>query len=107
MLDSSVERLIKVVAIASGLGSSSAHTWLKIPGSDRMAEVAGATTLPIVMLGGDPGTDAEGTFARWATAMREPNVRGLVAGRALLYPHEDQPEQAVRRAAAIVHGGTP
>jgi DhnA family fructose-bisphosphate aldolase class Ia len=105
VLDSSVERLIKVVAIASGLGSSSAYTWLKIPGSDRMAEVAGATTLPIVMLGGDPGTDAEGTFARWAAAMREPNVRGLVAGRALLYPHDDQPEEAVRRAAAIVHGG--
>jgi len=107
VLDSSVERLIKVVAIASGLGSSSSHTWLKIPGSDRMDEVAGATTLPIVMLGGDPGADAEGTFARWSAAMRQPNVRGLVAGRALLYPHEDQPEQAVRRAAAIVHGGSP
>jgi len=106
VLDSSVERLIKVVAVASGLGSSSAHTWLKIPGSDRMAEVAGATTLPIVMLGGDPGADAERTFDRWSDAMREPNVRGLVAGRALLYPHDAQPEEAVRRAAAIVHGGT-
>ncbi len=106
VLDTSDERLIKVVAIASGLGSSSAHTWLKIPGSDRMAEVAGATSLPIVMLGGDPGADAERTFDRWSVAMREPNVRGLVAGRALLYPHDDRPEEAVRRAAAIVHGGS-
>ncbi len=105
VLDRSDEALIKVVAVASGLGSSSAYTWLKIPGSDRMAEVAGATTLPVLMLGGDPGADGEATFGRWAASMREPNVRGLVAGRALLYPHGQQPEEAVARAAAIVHGG--
>ncbi|HAN72518.1 MAG TPA: hypothetical protein DCQ36_13150 [Actinobacteria bacterium] len=102
VLDSSDEALIKVVAVASGLGSSSAYTWLKVPGSDRMAEVAGATTLPVLMLGGDPGTEADRTFARWAGAMREPNVRGLVAGRALLYPQVGEPEDAVRRAASIV-----
>lgn len=112
VLDPSDEALITVVAIASGLGSSSAYTWLKVPGSDRMAEVAGATSMPILMLGGDPGADADRTFARWSAAMAEPNVRGLVAGRALLYPHASEPEDAVRRAAAIVHstghpGGTP
>jgi DhnA family fructose-bisphosphate aldolase class Ia len=104
-LDPSVERLIKVVAVASGLGSSSAYTWLKIPASSRMPEVAAATTMPILMLGGDPGADADATFARWTAAMREPNVRGLVAGRALLYPHQGSSVDAVRRAAAIVHGG--
>lgn len=105
-LDPSTERLVQAVAVASALGSSSAYSWLKIPGSDRMAEVAGATTLPILMLGGDPGTDAPAVFARWAAAMREPNVRGLVAGRALLYPHGEETEAAVLRAAELVHGGT-
>lgn len=105
VLDSSHERLVTVVSVASGLGSSSAYTWLKIPGSDRMDEVAAATSLPILMLGGDPGPDAEQTFSRWTDAMREPNVRGLVAGRTLLYPHDHEPEDAVRRAATIVHGG--
>lgn len=103
VLDSSDEALIKVVAVASGLGASSAYTWLKIPGSTRMREVAGATSMPILMLGGDPGSDAEATFARWSAAMREPNVRGLVAGRALLYPHGEETEKAVERAAGIVH----
>lgn len=111
VLDTSDEALVKVVAIASGLGSSSAYTWLKIPGSNRMAEVAGATSMPILMLGGDPGADAERTFDRWRTSLEEPNVRGLVAGRTLLYPHGEEPEQAVARAASIVHpspttGGT-
>jgi DhnA family fructose-bisphosphate aldolase class Ia len=112
VLDMSDEALIKTVAIASGLGSSSAFTWLKIPASNRMAEVAGATTLPILMLGGDPGADADRTFARWRAAMDEPNVRGLVAGRTLLYPLGQDTEQAVGRAATIVHsphesGGAP
>ncbi len=102
-LDSSVERLIKVVAIASGLGSCSAYTWLKLPASPRMAEVAGATTMPIVMLGGDPGADAARTFAGWQAAMAEPNVRGLVAGRALVYPEDGNVEKAVTAAAQIVH----
>ena len=102
-LDSSTERLIKVVSIASGLGASSAYTWLKLPASPDMDKVAGATTMPIVMLGGDPGADAARTFAGWQAAMKEPNVRGLVAGRALVYPEDGDVEGAVSAAAAIVH----
>lgn len=104
VLDESDERLIKVVAIASGLGSSSAHTWLKIPTTNRMAEVAGATSMPILMLGGDPGKDTAQTFERWEDAMTETNVRGLLAGRTLLYPNMGSVENAVRQAAELVHG---
>ncbi len=102
ILDPSDEALIKVVAIASGLGSSSAYTWLKIPASARMAEIAGATTLPILMLGGEPGGNPDAIFDLWKDSMREPNVRGVVAGRTLLYPNDNDPEGAVRRANAVV-----
>ncbi len=102
-LDQSTERLIKVVAIASGLGSSSAYTWLKLPASPDMAKVAATTTMPIVMLGGDPGANAAQTFAGWQASMAEPNVRGLVAGRALVYPEDGDVEGAVTAAAKIVH----
>jgi DhnA family fructose-bisphosphate aldolase class Ia len=101
-LDESDEALVKVVAIASGLGSSSVHTWLKIPASQRMAEVAGATSLPILMLGGEPGPNPDEHFALWSAAMAEPNVRGLVAGRTLLYPTVGEPEDAVIRASAVI-----
>lgn len=101
-LDTSDEALVKVVAIASGLGSSSAYSWLKIPASARMSEVAGATTLPILMLGGEPGDNPDSTFNLWEAAMAEPNVRGLVAGRSLLYPRDGDAEGAVVRASGIV-----
>jgi len=103
-LDPSVEALIKVVAIASGLGSSSAYTWLKLPPVERMAEVAGATTMPILMLGGDPGERAAEVVALWRSALEQPNVRGLVAGRALLYPPDGDVVKAVTAAASLVHG---
>lgn len=103
-LDTSVERMVKVVAIASGLGSSSARVWMKLPNSDRMAEIAGATSMPILMLGGNPGADTEQTFQGWETSMKVANVRGLVAGRPLLYPHAGSVEDAIEKAANTVHG---
>lgn len=102
--DNSGDRLRRAIAITTGLGSTSAFTWLKLPVVDDMARVAGATTLPIVLLGGDPGRDAAATFARWRAAMAIPQVRGLVAGRALLYPEDGHVAKAVDQAAAIVRG---
>jgi DhnA family fructose-bisphosphate aldolase class Ia len=102
-LDASTERLVKVVSIASGLGSSSAYSWLKLPASPDMDKVAAATTMPIVMLGGDPGANAAQTFAGWKAAMTQPNVRGLVAGRALVYPEDGNVEGAVQVAIDMVH----
>jgi hypothetical protein len=101
-LNPSDDALITVVAIASGLGASSAYTWLKVPASDRMNEVAGATTLPILMLGGDPSGGVDPIFAKWENGMKEPNVRGLLAGRTLLYPPDGDIEAATARAAQIV-----
>lgn len=92
----------RAIAIASGLGGTSAYTWLKIPVLEDMARIAAATTLPLVLLGGDPGRDAAATFARWERAMSLPQVRGLVAGRALLYPEDGDVAGAVDRAAAVV-----
>jgi hypothetical protein len=101
-LNPSDDALITVVAIASGLGASSAYTWLKVPASDRMNEVAGATSLPILMLGGDPSGGVDPIFAKWEKGMAEPNVRGLLAGRTLLYPPDGDIEAATARAAQIV-----
>lgn len=94
--------LVKAVSIASGLGSSSAHTWLKVPAASQVERMMAATTLPGLILGGAPGPDPEATYASWQRAMHVPNIRGLVVGRALLFPHDDDVAGAIDRAAKIV-----
>ena len=105
VLDPSEEKLIKVVSIASGLGSSSAYTWLKIPAPANPEKVAAATSCPILLLGGDPGSNWEEVFAKWEKALSVPNIRGLVPGRALLYGEDLDVEAAVSRAAKMVRKG--
>lgn len=105
--DLSTDAVIRSVAIASGLGASSAYSWLKLPVVDRMEEVLSATTLPILLLGGDPEPDQEDLFDTWAEALALPGVRGIVAGRTLLYPKDDDVAGAVDTTAALVHVSTP
>ena len=96
---------IKSIHIAAGLGASSAHTWLKLPVVDDLPRVMDATTLPTLLLGGDPHGDPQDTYASWGKALDLPAVRGLVVGRALLYPPGGDVAAAVDIAAELVHGG--
>jgi hypothetical protein len=102
VLDESPERMARALAIVSGLASTSAYTWLKVPVVADIAPVIAATTLPVFLLGGDPGPNAAETYRRWERAMALPQVRGLVVGRALLYPSDGDVARAVDAAAAIV-----
>ncbi|HUN33596.1 MAG TPA: deoxyribose-phosphate aldolase [Trebonia sp.] len=103
--DLSPKAVAKSVAIASALGATSAYTWLKLPVVDGMEEVMTATTLPTLLLGGDPGDLADDAYGRWAAALALPGVRGFVIGRALLYPADGDVAAAVDAACALVHGG--
>ena len=53
-------------------------------------------------LGGVPGPDPSATFGLWERGLAEATVRGLVVGRALLYPPDGDVAGAVERAAGIV-----
>jgi hypothetical protein len=95
---------IKSIHIASGLGATSAHTWLKLPVVEDLPRVMDATTLPTLLLGGDPQGDPHDTYTSWGRALDLPAVRGLVVGRALLYPPDGDVAAAVDIAAGLVHG---
>jgi DhnA family fructose-bisphosphate aldolase class Ia len=90
--------------VAAGLGATSAHTWLKLPVVDELERVMDATTLPTLLLGGDPQGHPDETYASWGKALELPAVRGLVVGRALLYPPDGDVAIAVDIAARLVHG---
>lgn len=96
------EAVIRSVAIASGLGRTSAFTWLKLPVVEHMEQVMAATTLPTLVLGGDVGPDPDATLAAWSGALALPGVRGLVAGRSLLYPPGGDVAAAVDSAVGLL-----
>jgi DhnA family fructose-bisphosphate aldolase class Ia len=100
--DLSAAAVIRSVAVAAGLGATSAYTRLKLPVVDEMERVMAATTLPVLLLGGDPAGAVEETYADWQKALAVEGVRGLVVGRALLYPPDGDVEAAVDTAASLV-----
>ena len=93
------ESLVRAVTVASALGTTSARTWLKLPAPEDPETVFAATTLPCVVLGGVPGPDPNEDVASWGRALRQPTVRGLVVGRALLFPPGGDVAAAVDAAA--------
>ena len=100
--DLSPDGVIKSVHIAQGLGASSAYTWLKLPVVPEMERVMDATTLPTLLLGGDPDDAPDETYAAWQAALKLPSVRGLVVGRTMLYPADDDVAKAVDTAVSLV-----
>jgi DhnA family fructose-bisphosphate aldolase class Ia len=101
--DLSTDAVIASVAITSGLGNNSAYSWLKLPVVPEMERVMEATTMPTLLLGGDPSSSPDETYAAWAAALALPGVRGLVVGRTLLYPLDGDVASAVDIAASLVH----
>ncbi|MFJ9586029.1 Cgl0159 family (beta/alpha)8-fold protein [Streptomyces acidicola] len=103
--DLSAEAVTRSIAIASGLGGTSAYTWLKLPVTedpDDMAEALETSTLPVVLLGGEVSGDQEGAYEKWRKALRLPTVQGMVVGRSLLYPAEGSVETAVDTAVGLL-----
>ncbi|MFD7512708.1 deoxyribose-phosphate aldolase [Streptomyces sp. NPDC059853] len=103
--DLGAEAVTTSIAIASGLGGTSAYTWLKVPVTadpGAMARVMETSTLPAVLLGGEVNGDQEGAYERWRTALRLPTVRGLVVGRSLLYPADGDVAKAVDTAVSLL-----
>ncbi|WP_435862013.1 Cgl0159 family (beta/alpha)8-fold protein [Streptomyces phaeochromogenes] len=103
--DLGADAVTRSIAIASGLGGSSAYTWLKVPvteNPDDMARVMETSTLPAVLLGGEVGADQEGAYEKWRGALQLPTVQGLVVGRSLLYPADGEVGAAVDTAVGLL-----
>lgn len=92
----------RAVSIAAGLGATSAWTWLKLPALDEPERVLGASTLPALVLGGVPADDPADDHEAWQRTLACPTARGLVVGRALLYPADGDVAGAVAAAARVL-----
>ncbi|MFB4310557.1 aldolase [Actinomadura sp. GTD37] len=100
--DLTAEAMIRAIAIAAGLGTTSARTWLKVPVVPDMERVMAASTLPALLLGGEVSADPRAARDGWRRALRLPTVRGLVVGRSLLYPADGDVAGAVDAAVEVM-----
>ena len=100
------DALAKIVGVASALGDSSRYLWLKLPYCDNYQIVAGATTLPILLLGGESVGDPTAFLREVAAGMSAgANIRGALVGRNVLYPGDDDPLAVAEAVGGIVHQG--
>jgi hypothetical protein len=102
--DLSPDAVTRSVAVASGLGTTSAYTWLKVPVVADMERVLAASTLPALLLGGEVSADQDAVFTQWHKALQIPSVCGLVVGRTLLFPPGDDVAGAVDAAVSLKRG---
>jgi DhnA family fructose-bisphosphate aldolase class Ia len=102
--DLSPEAVIRSITVAAGLGTTSAYTWLKVPVVEDMERVLAASSLPALLLGGEVSADQDAVFARWRKALECPSARGLVVGRTLLFPPDDDVTGAVDAAVSLLRG---
>jgi hypothetical protein len=96
------EAMTRAMTVAAGLGSTSSYTWLKVPIVEDMERAMAATTLPALILGGEVASDQDAAFASWGKALALPTVQGLVIGRSLLYPPDDDVAAAVDVAVSLL-----
>jgi DhnA family fructose-bisphosphate aldolase class Ia len=100
------EELARTAGAAAALGDSARYLWLKLPYCENYEMVANSTTLPILLLGGEPVGDAT-PFLRelYAGLQAGPNVRGALVGRNILYPGDDDPLAVIEAVGGIIHQG--
>jgi hypothetical protein len=87
--------LLPATTRAAGLGTTSAYTWLAVPPVAYVERLVAATTLPVLLEVADSG--AYGHLP-WFRALRAPGVRGVLAGRQVLYPAGEEWPQDVYAA---------
>jgi hypothetical protein len=105
-IDLGAEATIRAMTVAAGIGNTSAYTWLKVPVVEEMERVMAATTLPALLLGGEVSAAQDAAFESWRKALKLPTVQGLVIGRSLLYPTDDDVAAAVDTAVSLLGEGS-
>ncbi len=100
------EALANIAGVASALGDSSRHMWLKLPYCNGYETVARSTSLPILLLGGEAAGGPAPFLQEMSAAISAGgNIRGALVGRNVLYPGDDDPQAMAAAVGGIIHDG--
>src|SRR5262249_15904675 len=102
--DLSTDNIIKAVGIASALGYYTGPVCPKIPYFDHFPPLAKASTLPILLLGGESTGKPSGTIEDFVRGLGAgPNIRGALVGRNVLFCGDDDPAAIAEAINLVVH----
>jgi DhnA family fructose-bisphosphate aldolase class Ia len=101
------QAMSELIGVASALGESSRYLWLKLPFCRDFATVAQATTLPILLLGGEAGNTSAFLKEIKEGLSSAHNVRGAMIGRNVLYPETEDPVDVAATVHELVHAPRP
>ncbi|MCE5284189.1 MAG: hypothetical protein LLG93_19060 [Deltaproteobacteria bacterium] len=105
-MQKTVFEMVKIIGVASAMGDSTRNLWLKIPYGENYGRIVKATTLPLLMLGGESKGDPTGAIGEFVEGMRAgANVRGALVGRNVLFPGKDDPLAAALAVDKVIHSG--
>lgn len=100
------DELTRLVGVVSALGDSSRNIWMKLPYCENFHQVAMATTMPILLLGGESKEDPRPIFQTIASGLGiQTNVRGALVGRNVTFPGSEDPAAVAQAIWHIVHSG--
>lgn len=98
------EAQAKIVGVAQALGDSTCRMWLKLPYVEPFDRVAGASTLPILLLGGESAGSIRPFLLQLEKALAAgANVRGALVGRSVLFPGALDPLIAADAVGRLIH----
>ena len=104
--DTTVATLVRDAGAAAAMGESSARTFLKLSYTEGFPQVARATTLPILLLGGSIQENPTSTLQDFAAGMKAgANVRGVMVGRNVTFAPKEDPRGVAAAVCGIVHDG--
>lgn len=103
-MDTSTNALIKVIGVASALGSSAARKWLEVPINEEYNRVTLATTCPILVVPEESARKAEDVVKEYQKGLGEGNnVRGTLLGRNVFLVEDEDPLCIANAIAKVWH----
>ena len=100
--DLTTDAVIRSMAIASALGATSSHTWLKVPVVEDMERVAEATTMPSCCSAVREVTDPTRCSTSWEKALRLPGRSRSRRRTQSALPSDDDVATAVKTAVSLL-----
>jgi hypothetical protein len=97
------EALAKLIGVATALGDSSRYMWLTLASCPNLTIAARATSLPVLIFGGDTYDTAKYFEEIKAGMNASHNVRGAMLGRNVLFPLEGDPVEVASMIHELVH----